>query len=151
MNTKHILSILLLAGFLYGCSTAPPRELRAVTGITHADAVHVVRQGLLDEGYRVSEIRVEEGLIKAVSPELDRDLLWLIPWRKDRWTITVYVNPTEDNKGFVISANADAEERGVLESSKWSPRDELPGDEGYLLELLEKMDTLLISNGASFK
>ncbi len=77
-----VITFLLLAA---GCSTLEaPREIRNVGGIDKEEIVLALREGFLSKGYRVETIKIGDGSIKVVSPELDRELLWIIPWRKDR-------------------------------------------------------------------
>lgn len=137
---------------LIGCSSLEaPREIRNVGGIDKEDIVLALREGFVSNGYRVETISLEDGSIKVVSPELDRELLWIMPWRKDRWTIAAYVEPLESEDGYKISANADPEERGVLESSVWKPREQLSSDRNYILDLVQHIEDFLLDKGATLK
>ncbi len=144
-----VITFLLLAA---GCSTLEaPREIRNVGGIDKEEIVLALREGFLSKGYRVETIKIGDGSIKVVSPELDRELLWIIPWRKDRWTIVAYVEPLENEDGYKISANVDPEERGVLESSVWKLRGQLSSDRNYVLDLIQQIENVLLDKGATLK
>lgn len=151
IKCKPVASIIFLF-LVAGCSTLEePREIRNVGGIDKTAIVLAIREGFVSKGYRVETISLADGSIKVVSPELNRDLLWVIPWRKDRWTIAAYVAPLKNDDGYKITANADPEERGVLDSSVWKPRGQLSHDRNYILDLVQYIENVLIENGATLK
>ncbi len=151
MNVIRCLFILLLLAALSGCTTIPHEDSRAFNGLSKAETILLVRDGLTEQSYLIEELNVGEGYVKAISPEFERSLLWIFPWRKDRWTVTLHLEPVEKQEGYVLSMNADIEERGIFDTSEWIPREELPGDKAYMLELRGKLDSLLLSRGASFQ
>lgn len=144
--------VIVFMTVLAGCSSLEePRDIRSFGGISKQEIVLAMREGFINNEYRVETISVESGEIKAVSPELDRDLVWFVPWRKDRWVITTFVEPLGNDEGYKISASADPEEKGVLESSEWKPRGQLSRDRDYILDLIQEIESTLISKGATLK
>lgn len=152
INKFSLFTVITLFFLMVGCSAFNvPREIRNVDGINKEDTLLALREGFLKKDYRVETISIKDGVIKVVSPEFDRKLLWIIPWRKDRWTVFVCVDPLEHEEGYKISAKVDPEERGVFESSVWKSREQLSTDRNYILDLIQMMESLLLDKGAILK